>query len=370
MEFKALPSGVHSVRSDVVSFMHEGLTGLAVFRQNGVGMAQVDRSLVKMYSLGVLCKGPLDRVWPVKDVLNMALGQLIAGSLKKEELDVHLGELWTKLQNHEAKLMSVDLHDEFKSMFEDLGPLTFTLWKLVLLGKRVVIYMESGECDHERLAKYVFCLSTAARKGIEVGSATSAPSPPLYNVCITDIGELEMLQAFVSSTSDQIILEKPQLYDYALRLSAGETRMPVLHDNKRSTVYSTGRDLTHFGILYEHIWGHAPSLDYAELATGKSLAEMAWYVLGWWASAGDSIAQERTLELPLAPNEGLETYFSRLNKKTMSEISEMEGTVTPQELYEAGFEPGSALDLEFIVELARRRFGHAVSIASYMDCLC
>lgn len=65
LEFKAMPSGLHSVESDTICFTHSKLSspgilyGLSVFKQNKHCRqvnkeGAVDRSKVKLYSLGIL----------------------------------------------------------------------------------------------------------------------------------------------------------------------------------------------------------------------------------------------------------------------------------------------------------------------------
>lgn len=393
IEFRTLPSGLHSIHKDVICFKHGELFGLSVFRQNSLGLADMDRSKVKMYSIGVLTDDPIDQIWKFKDQLDINLSQLMVSDFTIEDLDAQLNPLFVKLTEISkdpsisssststtaaGQIKQIELIDEFKPMFENLGPLLFTIWKLGLLKKRLIFYMQGNECDHELLNKYIFCLNSILKINDENDNNNNNneyPSDAIYNVCISDIPILNNKKTFIASTSDQIILEKPQLFDYSIMIPYSDSNLPEIKNNKGEIVYSTGRDLTHFKLIYEQVYGHLPNLDYDKMASYKSLSEMVWFVMNWWATAGDSLSFDRDIDVPLLCNENLDGYFRRLNKKMISDLNGLindngDEPINPHDLYEIGFDPFNLQDIEFIKEFTKQRFNRDILIGNYMNCLC
>lgn len=376
IEYKSLPSGIHSIHKDVICFKHEGLFGLTVFRQNSLSLLDMDRSKVKMYSLGILSDDPLDKIWNFKDQLDINLSQLMVSDFHDDDLDIKLLPLFDRLTssqgigmaNTSSASLTVDLIDELKPMFETIGPLLFTIWKLALLKKRIIFSMEGNECDHELLNKYIFCLDSISKLAND-----SSPSEPIYNVCINDIPQLEEKDKFIACTSDQIILEKPQLFDYSIKIPYSDSSLPEIRDNNRNVIYSTGRDLMHFKLVYEQLFGHIANLEYDKLSSYKSFGEIIWFVMSWWATAGDSLNFDRDIDVPLESNEDLNGYFKRLNTKMFNDLKELTDTdepIPPHELYEIGFDPSNSGDVDFVVSFSKQRFQRDVSIGNYMNCLC
>ncbi|OWB67912.1 hypothetical protein B5S30_g3282 [[Candida] boidinii] len=160
-------------------------------------------------------------------------------------------------------------------LIDDLGPSIFTIWKLALLRKKLILYAEAppssvelysstptstastGETDNKHnnghienpddydddddsyhpkisdFSKFVYDISllSSVPQEIKLSLLKSGISErklndleilkPIYNLCVNDIDYLKKLDEgshFIGSTTDQIILDKSSLYDYAVKI--------------------------------------------------------------------------------------------------------------------------------------------------------
>lgn len=242
LEFKAMPSGLHSVESDTICFTHSKLSspgilyGLSVFKQNKHCRqvnkeGAVDRSKVKLYSLGILIDlHHLEKIeeftdWKPRTYsvfwdYRMNLGNLLEeymdfsesteaehcyekfnqffgkNSFKLQTSPIEVSQTLPKLKPAASKLslLSGISGDVFPKdhmisslipMVNNFGPLIFKLWKISLLRKRVIFYSshdpvtqavdETNGVKKEAssvgdMSKILFCLSllSGIPKQIEV----------------------------------------------------------------------------------------------------------------------------------------------------------------------------------------------------------
>lgn len=355
IEYKTMPSGSHSIKKDIVCFVHEGYQGVSIFKQNMA--AGSDRSTVKMYSLGVLSDEPMEVAYSLKDQLDLTLNKLmILDNLTDEVLDAELGLLlWGKLAAA-SKVACKDLADELPAIFENLGPLIYTLCKLIMVGKRIIIY-SSEDGNHDLLNKYIYCLNLISRNC----------NTPIYNICIIDIDYLSQLDSYLGYTNDMIILEKPQLYDYKLEIGEG---LPKLEGSDGQIVHCSNIDLNHFVSAYTQLKGFEPSIEYFKLAKYKSLAEMFFFVMNWWATSGDSY--RRQIEISLQDN-NIQVYFEKLIKlldKNLKELSIEEEALDPNEIVSVGLDPSNQIDLQFLNHYFKVNYNRDVVIGKYINCFC
>ena len=166
---------------------------------------------------------------------------------------------------------------------------------------------------------------------------------PLYNLCINDIDFVKNIPGgFLACTTDQILLEKRDLYDYCVRipsnLGRGGAKPAIFSSQEASTsIHATHRDLEAFLLVEQFIEASTALGDaemdtsrasftsmsslitpvvssagqkrasqttdgdpyYIELAEKISLQEMIWQGISWWATAGESskeIDEKYTLE--------------------------------------------------------------------------
>ena len=210
LEFKSLPSGLHSVSSDTICFVTEKmgtdsmLYGLSVFKQNNHLQqvdfnGQVDRSKVKMYSLGVLIDPKhiesmeeykdwkaktYSAMWSYKSELFQMLKNFMnltnaeqeadfdtkfstffkdnafkgsnnlleseESTLKSSKSQLQLPQLSLKPVASKSSMVSALSDSDFQSddhmvdylipFVKDFGPLIFKIWKISLLRKALIIH--------------------------------------------------------------------------------------------------------------------------------------------------------------------------------------------------------------------------------------
>lgn len=120
IEYKALPSGIHAHTATTVYLTHESkgrlYYGLARFRQlNGNKSGATDRSLVKMYAVGILSEPISGPHWKPAEFASggwehvRSLDVLLQALLKDEKPE-HMEQLWASLT--ERKDANTDIHSE------------------------------------------------------------------------------------------------------------------------------------------------------------------------------------------------------------------------------------------------------------------
>lgn len=449
VEFSALPSGLHAVSSDTIMFVHKKgsrnseeqnntsncLYGISVFHQNKLddqknsSSLSVDRSRVKMYSLGVLIdpthlsswqnvstSSPWKpRVYSACWQYNRELNRLLDGFMLCTDtnaenkylskldafFDQHrfrlayepgagldIGTSNTKSDDSNAtiltsqpgassptlstdELTSIDVSIDaseystenhlifgLRTMFEVLGPLVYEIWKLSLLRKRIIFYVvpekgsvisvqERQEAEKpllkiEDMCKFIYSLSliSSISKKLkrvllksEVQNLNDVDfNPPLYNLCVNDIDFVKNVSGgFLACTTDQILLEKHNIYDYCVRIpfnldQSGEKPTIFSSEDPSKSLYASHRDLETFLFVKQYMkastvssgtemetsrasftsmsslitpvvsavgqrpMNKATDADsyYMELAERISLQEMVWQGISWWATAGES----------------------------------------------------------------------------------
>lgn len=418
VEFSALPSGLHSVDSDTVLFVHkkgkraeqtgkdgsELLYCMSVFKQNKlVKKKTIDRSQIKLYSLGIIIDPEhtsawqstsfdlpwkpkiYSACWQYRESLNRMLGRFMECHDSMEEQNFYSNfdrffelhrfrvpyESEAGLKPHPG-LQSMDIPGIGKmdnpddlgddhmilgllDMVKKLGPLLYKAWKMSLLRKRIVFYMEpkgsivSLQEDNIQglkigdISRFIYCLSlissipkglksTLSRSGVKDIDDTLFHTP-IYNVCLTDMSNMEITDSFIASTTDEIILEKPQLYDYCIKFDGEEPRM---FDSASRQLYAGHRDFEAFNrvisktdlLAYsspsltsglqsmssQESFGsevsgstnnsmavidtattveedtedtkHVDMARYGKMCDRASIREMLWRAIAWWATAG------------------------------------------------------------------------------------
>ncbi|OWB71287.1 hypothetical protein B5S31_g973 [[Candida] boidinii] len=380
LEFKILPSGLHSIEKDTICFIQPKSSsistisdnqnldefncyyGISIFRQNSShlkttitnnsnGTSSINRNDVKMYSLGILIdpihansfynSNLLNSItWKPKLFsscwnYNKILDNLLIEFMKNTDLIINNNYLifekffenykFIDLNNSNNKFKNIiknvnynrkksisNINNSIESdknlnlnltssnnnttnnntpiitnsdhmilslfkLIDDLGPSIFTIWKLALLRKKLILFAEAppssvelysstptseGETtannntgnieeennihDHDEeeeedsyhpkisdFSKFVYDISllSSVPQEIKLSLLKSGISEeklnnleilkPIYNLCVNDIDYLKKLDKespFIGSTTDQIILDKSNLYDYAVKI--------------------------------------------------------------------------------------------------------------------------------------------------------
>lgn len=259
VEYKALPSGLHTVEEDLVYFVHENYAGISAFlnKEN-----DQDARGARMLATGVLI--------PMYDS-RMGQSWLHAGGLKElvarqigNPKDVKLlEEYWAKYQisdnQNDAAASAEDLlsdgDDQKKPngyqktramsdttpqplrrlsehhpatalpvLFNQFGPLTFPLYRAALLRKRILLV---GEAPVEVNCNFVYAISILSSIQkillplLPVDDVPDTRLRPLFNVGIQDIPLLErpkesggdIQEGWIACTTDDVLATKPELFD-------------------------------------------------------------------------------------------------------------------------------------------------------------
>lgn len=465
LEFKSIPSGLHSVESDVICFTKNGkipeslLYGLSVFKQNSLQLKDVvDRSKVKMYSLGILIDPrhlkSIDEfknwdakiyscMWVFKTELTSMISEFIQLDTKEQE-DDYLNKFESFFDNYKYKNEISKVHsspqilseDEIKSdhmvdslvdIIDDFGPLIFKIWKISLLRKCIIIN-SIHDGNHNGIligdiCKIIFCISLISSIPKELQERLEKSSKkdlndmmfnkPIYNICVNDIDTIVQMDTnYIACTTDQIITERKGIYDYNILLSKECPQIinAITGDNE----YATFRDNEKFQIIYSQ-FNHDSNNNNnssttiihplsSKVSERRSIQELIWTGLSWWASAGESFSSHNEIfanEYEFFDNISsdkverlisLVGYFQRITMKIFlvlidrirvgneegndydndSEEDEDKITISfdPHDIEEMGLDPYSNGDCEFIKELVEVWWGIEVRIGGYFDDCC
>lgn len=246
------------------------------------------------------------------------------------------GEIGT---DHPALCMP-DLLDTF-------GPLTFPIFRAALLRKRILLL---GQPPVQQTCNFVYVLSVLAnipptlRELLQPDSDSAMRFQPLLSVGISDIPSLSAEQregeGWLACTTDDILREKPQLYDLLItmpgpHLNPSKHRWPTITTSAGASLKATQRDLRRYRLLraelnrirlereryHDHlsesgnnvdaeeddgdgvplvptmtvlneVRSGPNSTDDAEVVEPTSWTAMAYNGFLWWASAGEMEAWE------------------------------------------------------------------------------
>ncbi|SCU89209.1 LANO_0D04192g1_1 [Lachancea nothofagi CBS 11611] len=254
IEFKSIPSGIHQVQKDVVSFIipkhnnfDEVYYGLSCFEQNGLSLSgdtdHVDRSEVQMFSLGVVVDANFryrgvskskfydwkpnqfisatEYIDDIQDLLSHWLRRFSSFSSQTGSDSIYadydlfetyfesncvksdtpslsspvLRRSWQNSSNftgtsNSLREKSPHMLESLTQWFNYLGPLIFPLWKASLLQERILIIVGNG-VSFEKCNSLVYCLSILALTPHSLSDHfKQEPLQPLYTIGITDMDAL------------------------------------------------------------------------------------------------------------------------------------------------------------------------------------
>ena len=227
LEFKALPSGIHEANDDVVNFVVPQIDnplkfchGIAYFAQNGFDQdirvnGQVDRSQVRMYSLGfILNVEELETDKYVADLQNLlttwmdlkdySVFELFSNYFKNRHIPTNI------------RLTKKKMIDYMPFWITKLGPLIYTIWKACLINKRIIILNPAGG-SFDMCNSLALCLSKLSDACTSTNAVT--PQELLYTIGAIDIDHLSQVEkGYIACTSDEVLLLKEDIYDIVIRL--------------------------------------------------------------------------------------------------------------------------------------------------------
>ncbi|CEP60825.1 Anr2p LALA0_S02e00474g [Lachancea lanzarotensis] len=361
LEFKSIPSGIHEKHKDVVSFVirkqdsfEDVFYGVSCFEQNGLALSgetdQLDRSEVRMYSLGIVLdvnfryKGVskskyydwkpnqfVSAAEYIDDIQDLLLHwSQKQANITSENLNYELFETYFEsncIKPETASLSSPILRQSWQSSatftgsprvlqdkhphmlesltqwFSFLGPLIFPLWKAAIVRRRILIIVGDG-VSFEKCNALVYCLSILSLFPHNISDGDhEQPLQPLYTIGITDIEALRQhvaramssqndnfeISGFVACTGDAILEDRPELYDVCLRIN-GDDSLPHIKSSEGNTIKATPHELELYQKLVPSYLGY--ELSHEEVEKINQLIEpTTWsqYVIDgfyWWATAG------------------------------------------------------------------------------------
>ena len=270
IEYKALPSGIHECESSTVFIVHKNddkvLYGLSQFRSMTEGddeltETQVDRSKVKMYSLGILCD-PVSKTWKPNEYISTGWEHI-------ESLDSTL-YTFLRLQNWNDYLVFEELHlsltgsqlspnpispktdhhllSALPDLLDVLGPLVFVLYKQCLLRKRIMLFHHDPVMLTNYTAgafTYLLSLISLISQDTEtIQSSIVSMSQPVYNVGLHDLSEPESILKkpnIISVTSDEILMYQ-DVYDVGVSLPSDNSgHVKICYAKGQATNFNTNQ---------------------------------------------------------------------------------------------------------------------------------
>ncbi|KAF3064922.1 Protein LCHN [Daldinia childiae] len=286
VEYKSLPSGLHTVSEDLIYFVHDGYAGLSAFVNAPVEDSEVRNA--RMLAVGVLVPlsyGRLGRAWRHAEGLK-TMASTFATSSKDISI---LEEYW---QKHQAKEESVAPVESVESpsisfqpppkqpqshvrnrsasdgaallppghrlsayhpawsltkLLDTFGPLIFPIYRAALLRKRILI---SCHAPVQEACNFVYDISILSNIPQPIFDLLSPSSPPhrlrpLFSIGVHDIpflvedskprrnsdespdGDHEAGTGWVACTTDSILAMKDTLWDVLITLPAPHSTKAV-----------------------------------------------------------------------------------------------------------------------------------------------
>lgn len=390
LEFKALPSGIHEATDDVVNFVvpqqHHPLKlhhGIAYFTQNGFDQdirvnGQVDRSRVRMYSLGFILKAEeLETDKYVTDLQNMLTTWM-------ELKNFTVFDLFSNyFKNHHIptniQLTRKKMIDYMPFWIAKLGPLIYTIWKSCLINERIIILNPAGG-SFDMCNSLALCLSKLS----DACASTNAVAPQelLYTIGAIDIDHLSQIEkGYIACTSDEVLLLKDDIYDIVIRLPPigsiedmidVDSHINVL-DNVGAEVKATHNDLESFlfffrGFIEDNIISNRINTQTEPISWLQFLIDNFYF----WLTAGmikpryyqDIITIGDPIEVG-GTNHILE-YFERRTSLLYKNMGLLLGTgehiISPSDLIPLQLDCFSVQDYRFVEVLALKWFQKSISV--------
>ncbi|KAI1154247.1 hypothetical protein F4825DRAFT_198710 [Nemania diffusa] len=303
VEYKSLPSGLHTVSEDLIYFVHGGYAGLSAFVNAPVEDTAARNA--RMLAVGILVPlsyGRLGRAWKHAESLKAIASKLAANSKDIATLE----EYWEKNQARDSTDDSAAPKDDPESpiaalsssrtpqshtrnrsasdgtalmlpghrlspfhpawsltkLLDAFGPLIFPIHRAALLRKRILI---SGHAPVEQACNFVYNISVLSNIPLATSDLLSPSSVshrlrPLFSIGVHDIpfladdakssrntdastsdSESEAGTGWVACTTDSILSKKDELWDMLI------TMPPPHASNAKKRVWPT-LELPH-GIL-------------------------------------------------------------------------------------------------------------------------
>ncbi|KND87992.1 Protein LCHN [Tolypocladium ophioglossoides CBS 100239] len=313
VEYKSLPSGLHTVRDDLIYFVHDGAhAGLSAF-VNEPCEEEAARN-ARMIAVGILVPlsyGRLGRAWRHAENLKDMAAKLAKDRNMTEVLEKYWGankaddgeatdaahgadlppsptqDRKTHCRNRSVSDGAALLPAEHRlsphhpawslaKLLDRFGPLIFPIHRAALLRRRILI---SCHAPVREICDFVYDISILSNIPLSVSDALppSAPTPrlrPLFTIGVHDIPFLmedfeaskrhddaggepedEAGSGWIACTTDSILAVKATLWDMLITMppdhpaSAKDRAWPTVECPRGSPIKATQRDLRRFNSL-------------------------------------------------------------------------------------------------------------------------
>lgn len=309
VEYQCLPSGLHSVRDDVVYFIHGAYAGVSAFVQEEADKEHRNASFVAVGALVPLSYSRLGKSWLHVEALRSLAKAIVKDQEDKKPLEAY----WDKhgtiegsngaasstangstiSGDHRRKRTLSDATGNFAvneampldhpalsmpTLVATFGPLLFPLYREALLRKRILLLGTAPVQETCNLGKPVLAVAfrpitnrslvydlsilSNVPRSLQKSVSTEdgrAGLHALFNVGVFDITELEKHKdGWLACTTDAILGEKKKLYDILVELpprdsAPGRKAWPTLRTSSGDIIKATQRDLRRYTSLCKEL---------------------------------------------------------------------------------------------------------------------
>ena len=294
VEYQCLPSGLHSVQSDLVYFVHGNYAGVSAFAKESSDAQHRNASFAAVGVLIPLSYGRLGRGWLHADELRRLAKGVVKNTNDTRALELY----WKKHREDNAakqkcsdkvtaqvaqditsgkrKRVQSDATEAMRSepaiapdhpalavldLLDAFGPLVYPLYRAALLRKRILFL---GTPPVQRSCNFLYILSVLSSippetsEVLQSATADFHRSQTLFSVGVNDIPRLQPstdnLAGYLATTTDDILGEKEQLYDLLFELPAlakheDSKQWPRLVRSDRKVIKASQRDLRRYRAL-------------------------------------------------------------------------------------------------------------------------
>eukprot|EP00299_Pterocystis_sp_00344_P012137 c5784_g1_i1.p1 GENE.c5784_g1_i1~~c5784_g1_i1.p1 ORF type:complete len:382 (+),score=64.24 c5784_g1_i1:38-1183(+) len=215
VDFKAIPSGLHTLESDYVYFNQNDHFGLACFNRYSTNVA-AERN-ARMCSVGI--------IMDYYEALYPHLNFLSAECRKQNRRDVpdhsdlitYFNQVASRPHSNSnppvAPSRSVrPFATSFVDFWRFFGPSVFVLWRAMMLNLRILLYHQVpiGPLSN----RVGWCRALLPESLWQwIGRNSEGACPALFYVSVADIGTVKSKRSFIACTSELIFKEKSDLWD-------------------------------------------------------------------------------------------------------------------------------------------------------------
>jgi hypothetical protein len=203
VEYKAIPSGSHHINQDFVYFRYENKYGLACIVRidvmtddDGSALSVIDQTQRGMCikSVGILTSSIIHIQSYLQFLHTEARTYLNQSSANYDRLRGIL------IQHDQPNSVPVSIYDNlFNQFIEQFGPAIFPLTRLMLLGKRILLYSSSPIGPLCNAVYFTHIINQSVN--------------PLFCVTIMDLPMLNTEQSYIGCTTEKILKDKLNIYD-------------------------------------------------------------------------------------------------------------------------------------------------------------